>query len=210
MRNMWVPFGLLLSALTSASASSQQPTAEPSDVGETGSGLRPGDVISLKIWREPELSDTVRVDNDGIAVFPKLGPIRVTEIQPDSLERLLVDGYSRYLQNPSIDITFLRRITIWGAVVRPGPYPVDQTMTITDALALAGGPAQDGKSDRVELRRGGERTTLDLSGTARVWDTPLRSGDQLYVPQRSWFSRNTGLVLGAIGTATSLVFLIAR
>ena len=210
MRYLRVLFALILSALTTTSVFSQISTTESDHRGEASLGLRPGDVISLKIWREPDLSDTIRVDNEGMAVFPKLGPMKVTEIPPDSLEQILVGAYSQYLQNPSIDVTFFRRITIWGAVVRPGAYPVDQTMTITDALALAGGAAQDGKSDKVELRRGHERTTLDLSGNARIWDTALRSGDQLYVPQRSWFSRNTGLVMGAIGTVMSIVFFISR
>ncbi len=173
--------------------------------------LGPGDLILLKIWREPDLSDTVQVDNAGIAVFPKLGPIKVTDIRPDSLERLLVHDYSRYLQNPSIKVTVLRRITIWGAVMRPGAYPVDLTMTITDALALAGGATPEGKSDKVELRRGSVRRVVDLSGESqRVGDLSLRSGDQLVVPQRSWVSRNPGLIMAAIGTVTSVVWLVAR
>ena len=177
----------------------------------SSSSLGPGDFIRLKIWREPDLSDTVQVDNDGVAVFPKLGPMRVTGIGPDSLERLLVRDYSRYLQNPSIRITVLRRIAIWGAVQRPGTYPVDLTMTIPDALALAGGATPDGKADKVELRRGSARKVVDISGkTERVGDLSLRSGDQLVVPQRSWVSRNPGLIMAAIGTVTSVVWLIAR
>ena len=157
----------------------------------SSSSLGPGDLILLKIWREPDLSDTVQVDNAGLAVFPKLGPIKVTDISPDSLERLLVHDYSRYLQNPSIKVTVLRRITIWGAVMRPGAYPVDLTMTITDALALAGGTKPEGKSDQVELLRGTKRYTVDLSrGIQQGGELALRSGDQLVVPERSWVSRN--------------------
>lgn len=173
--------------------------------------LGPGDLILVKIWREPDLSDTVQVDNAGQAVFPKLGPIEVTGIQPDSLERLLVSDYSKYLQNPSIRVTVLRRITIWGAVTRPGTYPVDLTMSITDALALAGGASAEGKLDKVQLRRGSTQTTVDLSrGTARVGELALRSGDQLVVPQRSWFSRNTGLIIATIGTVTSIIYLVTN
>ncbi|MEO7987451.1 MAG: polysaccharide biosynthesis/export family protein [Gemmatimonadales bacterium] len=175
------------------------------------SGLGPGDFIQVNIWREPDLSDTVQVDNAGVAVFPKLGPILVTGIQPDSLERLLVRDYSRYLQNPSIRVKVLRRITIWGAVMRPGTYPVDLTMSITDALALAGGASSEGKSDKVELLRGSMRRMIDLSGQAeRVSDLSLRSGDQLLVPRRSWVSRNPGIIVGTIGTLTSIVYLLAR
>ena len=175
------------------------------------SGLGPGDFILVNIWREPDLSDTVQVDNAGLAVFPKLGPIPVTGIRPDSLERLLVREYSRYLQNPSIRVTVLRRITIWGAVMRPGTYPVDLTLAITDALALAGGATSEGKSDKVELRRGTTRRMIDLSAeTERVGDLSLRSGDQLFVPRRSWVSRNPGFIVATIGTVTSIVYLLTR
>jgi polysaccharide export outer membrane protein len=177
----------------------------------TSSSLAPGDFIALSIWREPDLSDTVQVDNSGVAVFPKLGPILVTDMRADSLERQLVRQYGEYLQNPSIRVTVLRRITVWGAVARPGTYPVDLTMSVTDALALAGGASQTGKLNQVELRRGTSHTKIDLSkGAPRLDDVSLRSGDQLYVPERSWVSRNMGLVLGAIGTATSLVYLLVR
>jgi len=173
------------------------------------SGLGPGDFIVIKIWREPDLSDTVTVDNGGVAVFPKLGQVQVTGIGPDSLERLLVSQYARYLQNPSIRVTVLRRITIWGAVVKPGTYPVDLTMTITDALALAGGAASNGKTNEVELRRGSHRTVLDLSrNIQQVRDISLHSGDQLFVPERSWASRNAGLIVAAIGTAATIGWLV--
>jgi polysaccharide biosynthesis/export protein len=173
--------------------------------------LGPGDFIHLKIWREPDLSDTVQVDNEGVAVFPKLGPIQVTGIRPDSLERLLVHKYSQYLQNPSIRVSVLRRITIWGSVQRPGTYPVDLTMGITDALALAGGASAEGTTDKVELRRGGKRYMVNLSDKPeRSGELALRSGDQLVVPQRGWISRNPGLIVAAIGTVTSIVWLVSR
>ena len=203
-----LPLALLLS-LAPATAFSQTPhNTTPAPVA---SGLGAGDFIVVKIWREPDLSDTVQVDNDGVAVFPKLGPIDVRGLRPDSLERLLVNRYSYSLQNPSIKVSILRRITIWGKVARPGTYPVDLTMGITDALALAGGATPEGKDDKVELRRGSVRRVIDLSGqTPRVSDLSLQSGDQLIVPQKSWVSRNPALLVGILGTATSIVWLITR
>ena len=201
---------VLLTMIPAVALSQSEPNGPPK-APVASSSLGPGDFVLVKIWREPELSDTVQVDNAGVAVFPKLGPIEVTGIRPDSLERLLVRDYSRYLQNPSIKVTVLRRITIWGAVMRPGTYPVDLTMAIPDALALAGGASSEGKSDKVELRRGSMRRMIDLSGeTERVGDLSLRSGDQLLVPRRSWVSRNPGVLVATIGTLTSIVYLLAR
>ena len=198
----------VLLAVTPGMVLSQSEPRGSDSLMVASANLGPGDFILLKIWREPDLSDTVQVDNAGVAVFPKLGPMKVTGIGPDSLERVLVRDYGRYLQNPSVKVTILRRITIWGAVMRPGTYPVDLTMTITDALALAGGASSDGKSDKVELRRGSMRGMIDLSrGPKRVGDLSLRSGDQLVVPQRSWVSRNPGVVVAALGTLATVAFL---
>ncbi len=197
---------LLCPAMAVSQAASSQADSTQRSVG----GLGPGDYILLRIWREPDLSDTIQVDNGGVAVFPKLGAIPVTGIGSDSLERMLVQGYSQYLQNPSIRVTILRRITISGAVARPGTYPVDLTMGINDALALAGGPNAEG-SDKVQLRRGNTLTTVDLSGkSGQVGDLSLRSGDELVVPRRSWISRNPGLIVASIGTLTSILYLLAR
>jgi protein involved in polysaccharide export with SLBB domain len=203
-------WGVALGLITQAPAIAQSKPNDTDSVRLAVGSLGPGDFVLVKIWKEPDLSDTLKVDNAGFAVFPKLGSIQVTGIQPDSLERLLVRDYSQYLQNPSIRVTALRRITVWGAVARPGPYPVDLTMTITDALALAGGATSDGKVNRVELRRGGERKVIDLSGKTRVGIATLRSGDQLFVPQRSWATRNASLIVGVLGTVTSLMWLLTR
>jgi protein involved in polysaccharide export with SLBB domain len=198
--------GLVLALLLSVPAIALSQTQLP-----VASSLGAGDFIVVKIWREPDLSDTVQVDNDGVAVFPKLGAIEVRGLRPDSLERLLVSRYSQSLRNPSIRVSVLRRITIWGKVTRPGTYPVDLTMGVTDALALAGGATPEGKADKVELRRGSVRKVIDLSGeTRRVGDLSLQSGDQLVVPQKSWVSRNPGLIVATLGTLTSVVWIITQ
>jgi protein involved in polysaccharide export with SLBB domain len=86
---------------------------------------------------------------------------------------------------------------------------VDLTMGITDALALAGGATSEGKSDKVELRRGSKQQVIDLSGETRYLDElSLQSGDQLVVPQKSWVSRNPGIIVGAVGALTSLAWII--
>ena len=171
----------------------------------TAARLQPGDVLRLAIWREPDLSGDFEVDEHGTAVLPKLGPKQVATLDPESLRTQIVEEYARYLRNPSIKVTFLRRFTVLGAVVKPGVYSVDPTMTIADALALAGGAAPDGRRDRVEVRRGGVRVATRLSDATRIAESPIRSGDELFVPERSWVSRNTALVTTAISVAASLL-----
>jgi polysaccharide export outer membrane protein len=167
-------------------------------------------MIRLKIWREPEMSGDVTVDEQGVATLPRIGSLRVSGVRADSLKRLLVRSYAKYLRDPSVDITVLRRVTVMGAVRTPNVYQIEPTMTVADAVALAGGATSDGKQDQVELRRQGGGKPLKLTRDSRLADTPIRSGDQLYIPQRSWLSRNTGLVFGGISTAISIVYLISR
>lgn len=172
--------------------------------------LRPGDVVALKIWREKDLTGEFDVNAAGVVVFPKIGPMRVTELPPDTLRERLLESYGRYLRNPSIEITFLRRVTILGAVHKPGLYPVSPTMTIADALALAGGATSEGKADRIEVLRDGERIKTKLSQRTRIADSPIISGDQIFVPERSWVSRNTAIVATFISAATTLFIAFYR
>jgi protein involved in polysaccharide export with SLBB domain len=80
-------------------------------------------------------------------------------------------------------------------------------MVVADALALAGGTTPDGRQDRIQLIRGGEVLTTDISQRTRIADLPLQSGDQLYVPERSWFSRH-GVANSFIAAGLSLVTLL--
>ncbi|HEU0016231.1 MAG TPA: polysaccharide biosynthesis/export family protein [Longimicrobium sp.] len=171
--------------------------------------LRPGDVIRLRIWQEPTLTGEFPVDESGMATLPKLGAMQVADVSPDVLQARLVEAYAQYLQHRSIQVTLLRRVQILGAVRNPGLYPVDPTMTVSDALALAGGTTPQGRPDRVQLIRGGKRMDVVLSADTRIAGSPVHSGDQLYVPERSWLSRNTGVVAAAVsGTITLLVAVI--
>ena len=186
-------------------AGSSTPVSQPS-----ADSVLPGDMIRLKIWREPDMSGDVAVDEQGVATLPRLGPLRVAGMRADSLKQLLIRSYAKYLRDPAIDITILRRVRILGAVRTPNVYHVEPTMTVSDALALAGGAAENGKVDEVELRRGNKYAIVKLSRGTRLSDTPLRSGDELYVPLRSWLSRNAGLVVAAVGTAVSIAYFAFR
>jgi len=161
-------------------------------------------LVRLKIWREPDLSGDYRVDENGVAIFPKIGPLPVSRLSTDSLKSLLVAKYTLYLQNPSVEVTFLRRINVLGEVRSPGLYDVDPTMTVADVVAMAGGVTPDGNSKKIELLRHGQGGSTRISNQSRLADSPLRSGDQLRVPQRSWLSRNGGVVAAGI-TAAAII-----
>lgn len=190
---------LLLGALMAAPAIQAQTAPVPS------AGLRPGDMVRLKIWREPDLSGEFAVDETGTVVLPRLGPTAVAGLSADSLKRFVQAGLATYLRDPSVEVTLLRRVNVLGAVRTPGLYQVDQTQTVADVLALAGGPTPDGKADRVELVRDGSSHRLRLSRDLRLFQSPIQSGDRLWVPNKSWLARNAAAFVAASLTAGAVV-----
>lgn len=166
--------------------------------------VQPGDQVALRILREPEMSGSYQVDETGHVVLPRLGIVRVADQEAGSLRDSLRAAYARYLRDPSIEITVLRRIAVGGDVYKPGIYMVDLTATLRDAVAMAGGVTDQGNPDRIEILRDGRRYRVAEKDAASVATSELRSGDRVVVGRRSWFSRNPN---AAIGTFTGLVGL---
>jgi polysaccharide export outer membrane protein len=177
---------------------------------DTDSALQPGDVVRLRIWLEPDLSGEFPVDNRGVVVLPRIGPVTVTNESSESLRSRLTAAYGEFLNHSSIDVSLLRRVQVLGAVRSPGLYQVDPTLNISDVLAMAGGATNQGNIDRVELIRNGQRVVSNLSPLTRVGASPIRSGDQLVVPEKSWIARNPGMIIGAISAALSFTLALLR
>lgn len=185
--------------------------AQPATAAATGgfATLRPGDIIRIRVWREPDMSGEFTVDERGIAVLPRLGPMQVSDVEVPELKDRIRAEFERFLQPGLVEVTTLHRVRVVGAVRTPGLYPVDQTMSIADVVALAGGTTPAGKNE-VVLMRDGARVGPTLSLAAPVAQTPLRSGDHLLVPERSFLSRHPGIILGSISTAISVYWVLNR
>jgi polysaccharide export outer membrane protein len=199
---------LLLFALAAPSLAAQR-TGSMATPALTGHPLLPGDAIALKIWREPDLSGEFSVDESSVVVLPKIGALNVRGITSDSLKTYLVSTYSSFLRNPSIEVRLLHRVRVLGAVRNPGLYPVDETMHFTDVLALAGGVSPDGNPNKIHLVRDGQTLDTPLSKGLLVSDSPLRSGDQVIVDQKSWAARNPGILIGLGSTVVAIITTFA-
>lgn len=195
---------MLLASCGRGGPAAPQPSPVHSEVG-VDPVLEPGDLVRLKIWREPDLSGDYPVNEQGVAIFPKIGPLPVGSLFTDSLKALLVARYTTYLQNPAVDVIFLRRVNVLGEVRNPGLYHADPTMTVADVLAMAGGVNSEGNPAKIELIRRGVQLRVGLAQQSLVAGSALRSGDQLLIPRRSWLSRNTAII-GAGITAGAVIF----
>jgi polysaccharide export outer membrane protein len=186
--------------------------APPADSARAhaSSPLRPGDAVRLRVWREPDLSGEFVVDEGGVVNLPKVGPVRAVDEPIDVVKARIRSAYEKFLRDPSVEVTPLRRIRVAGAVRTPGLYTTDPTMTVADVLALAGGASPQGKANEVRLVRDGTTVKATLSQDTQLMQSPLRSGDQLYVPERGWISRNPGVVVGAVSAVATLIWALDR
>jgi len=186
-------------------ACSSNPPPQAGPRVQTPASLLPGDAVRVQVWREGDLSGTFIVDDRGAVTLPLLGERQVGGMEPTQLRNELLDDYAEYLQNPSIEVTVLRRINILGEVRSPGLYPVDATISLADALALAGGITPTGNPDKIRLVRDGEVIAEGVDEASEIAASDIRSGDQIIVDQKSWLSRNAGVVLGSMIAATAVI-----
>ena len=106
--------------------------------------IGPEDLLEISVFEEEKLNKTVRVSSQGNISLPLLGTIRVKGLTASELEKEVRELLAeKYLQNPNVSV-FIKeyrsqRITVIGAVDKPGPYDVTGQKTILAVLGMAGG-----------------------------------------------------------------------
>lgn len=183
--------------------------ASPQASDPTGA-LLPGDVIDIDIWQEETLSGEFTVDESGTVVLPLIGARNVAGVSAQDLREQLAADYAVYLNNPSINVKLLRRITVSGEVRVPGLYTVDATLSIADLIARAGGINTDADAEKILLFRDDQRLELDLNGATVVGEAGLRSGDRVSVGKRGWLGRNLPSVVGIVSIISNVVLIATR
>ncbi len=185
-------------------------SAGPLAAQQVANTLKAGDGIRLRvIGGDPALSGEFIVDERLVVVLPKLGEWLVAGVPADSIRPRLQRALAAYLVTPSVEITPFRRIAITGEVMKPGLYTVDAGMSVGDALILAEGAKPEAKEGVVERRTFGASKGEAVPLEMRVWDLGLLGSEQLYVPQRSWFTRNGfRLLTTTVSLAGSIAWVI--
>lgn len=120
--------------------------------------IGPNDLIEIEVFGVPELKRTVRVNSAGLVTLALVGNVALAGLTGQQAEESIAAKYAqKYLQNPQVSV-FIReyttkRITIDGAVGRPGIYPMTGQLTLLRALALAGGEGSMAELSEVMIFR---------------------------------------------------------
>ena len=173
------------------------PAAGASDIAKDYT-LEPGDVVSVKVFQEPDLDRELRVSQEGDLYLPLIGKVEAQGRTIAAVEQTVREAYDRdFLVNPQINIVVLkyqvRTVNVLGSVNQPQAveYPPEQRLTILDAISRAGGFSRLADRRRVRLTRtlpGGrtENTTVNTDELMSGAKDPLilQKDDVIFVPER--------------------------
>jgi polysaccharide export outer membrane protein len=157
--------------------------------------LGPGDVFDIRVYDEQQLSGTYRVAADGTINFPLVGPFSVMDLPPiEASKRLQAKLAEGFLRNPQVSILVKeynsKKVSVLGQVAKPGTFAFSDSMTVIEALTMAGGFTPiAAKNDTVVTRtENGQKHRLDVRVEAisegRERNLCLRPGDIVFVPER--------------------------
>jgi len=118
--------------------------------------LQTGDIISIQVFDEPELTMDATVGQSGAINYSYLGTIEVSGRSPEQLTEDITEKLrDGYLKNPSVNITVLkyRSFFVDGEVRSPGSYGYEPGLTLAKAVSLAGGLTDRASRRKIFLTR---------------------------------------------------------
>jgi polysaccharide export outer membrane protein len=157
----------------------------------------PGDVFEVSVVDEKDLPHEFRVQPDGSINFPYLDRLVVAGLEPQAIEELIKKELAarKILTSPQVTLEVKqynsKKVSVVGAVQKPGSLPWSDGMKLIDAISLSGGLTALADGDHVRITRivGPSRTmtatvSVDDITDGRTPDVPLQAGDTIKVEQR--------------------------
>jgi len=166
----------------------------PSSVVDTPSAyvIQPGDLLSIKVWNQDNMSTRVRVRDDGKISVPFLNDVQAANKLPTALAREIELGLKPYLNNPLVTVTIEEvrplNISVLGEVVKSGSFSLASGVGVLQALAAAGGFTEFANRDAIYVIRQGappNRIRFTLSqltqATGKAGQFRLKNDDVVFV-----------------------------
>jgi polysaccharide export outer membrane protein len=159
--------------------------------------LGASDVLRINVWHNPDLSADAIVRPDGTISLPLVGDLRAAGRTPGQVRAELAQRLSTFVKDEAAIVTVSvltissYRFIVSGSVERAGSYVSNHYVTISEAMALAGGPNRFASAEetviiRSDPTKGFKRIPIDypsiLSGLHPEQDLPILPGDTIYVP----------------------------
>jgi polysaccharide export outer membrane protein len=160
--------------------------------GSSGYKIGPLDVIEFSVFKVAELTRTAQVSETGTVNLPLVGEVQAAGKTAQEMEHELAHKLgAKYLQSPQVTVLVKeynsQRVTVEGAVRRPGVYPIRGKTTLLQVIATAEG--LDSQSDttvvvfrQVEGKRMAARFDVGQIRSGQTGDPAIQSGDMVVAP----------------------------
>jgi polysaccharide biosynthesis/export protein len=175
-------------ARSSAGASVHAATTDPDY------RIGPQDVITINVWKEPDISRVIPVRPDGKISIPLLNDVVAGGLTPMQLANVITEGLKKYINGPQVTVIITeinsRRVYVLGQVGRPGAFPLLPNMTVLQLLSSCGGFTEFANSKKIYILRavGDKQVKIFfnykdvVSGRKPGDNIALEPGDTLVVP----------------------------
>jgi len=189
--------------------------------------IGPQDSLSVIVTDEADLTNKYRVDTDGTITMPYLNRVPVAGLTlAEAQVKIAQMLQAGYLRNPQVRVEVdqfkSRRVFVSGEVRTPGYVTMaGTTMTLLEALALAGSPTQNASNDIkvVHPSKPGEKPNEPITVNRKELelgraDITLQDGDIVNVPVAkrfyiSGFVKNPGFIVLDPGTTVGQAIILA-
>jgi polysaccharide export outer membrane protein len=151
------------------------------------------DAVTVTVFKEPTLSNSLLVRPDGMISMPLLGDIMAAGKTPLQLADEVTAKLKKYIQDPNVTVTVQginsKKVYLMGEVGKAGPLEMTPGMTLLQAIATAGGLTQYANAKKIYILRseGGKLQKIPvqykqaLKGDSSL-NLPLIPGDTIVVP----------------------------
>lgn len=203
---LWLGSSVILGGLLAAQTTPDNPqvgqgTAASSPVNASAKAhddtfvIGDDDLLSVNVWKEPEVSKLVPVRSDGKISLPLVGEVQAAGRTPLKLEQDIAARLKNYISEPEVTVIVQqinsRKFNILGMVSKPGTYPILNSATVLDAISLAGGFRDFAKQKNIYILRqnsDGTQTRIPFNykqvvkGENPAQNIPLQPRDTIVVP----------------------------
>jgi polysaccharide export outer membrane protein len=171
--------------------------AVPSAAIAPGTVIHAGDQLAVQVFGDQTLTQTVMVLADGTIDYPLVGRVPVGGHTPSDAAKILSSRLLQYVRHPIVTISIATlgqpTVLVLGDVKTPGKYQLRSDGKVTDAIAAAGGIADENGAypDARVSNAQGQVSTVSLQLLLRqgqtALDLPLSEGSVVYVPGATHF-----------------------
>lgn len=158
--------------------------------------LQLSDELEISFRFTPEFDQAkITVQPDGFISLPDVGDLKVGGLTVDEVRKAIVERYSGILNDPVVTVKLLNfskpAFVVGGEVVNPGRFDYHDDITMTDAIAMAGGFTVGARTTEVMLFRRispdtveAKKVNVKIAQNGRIEeDVQLRTGDSIFVPR---------------------------